>query len=75
MENRTIPKTTSGKIARAMCKRAHLAGTLDRDTVFMWGDTNATAAARDASSELAEIQPAAVVERGVEESKYVLFAH
>ena len=35
---RTIPKTTSGKIARAMCKKAHVSGALDNDTVFLWGN-------------------------------------
>ncbi|CAB1114142.1 unnamed protein product [Ectocarpus sp. CCAP 1310/34] len=35
---RTIPKTTSGKISRTMCKKAHASGALDGDTVFLWGD-------------------------------------
>lgn len=35
---RTIPKTTSGKISRTMCKKAHSSGALDGDTVFLWGD-------------------------------------
>lgn len=34
---RSVPKTTSGKIARAMCKKAHRSGALDADTVFLWG--------------------------------------
>eukprot|EP00752_Nemacystus_decipiens_P001493 g1467.t1 len=50
---RTIPKTTSGKIARAMCKRAHVSGALDNDTVFLWG--NDTATASSLSSATAEI--------------------
>eukprot|EP00903_Cladosiphon_okamuranus_P012305 g11537.t1 len=38
---RTIPKTTSGKIARAMCKKAHVSGALNNDTVFLWGNDTA----------------------------------
>ncbi|CAN0222944.1 unnamed protein product, partial [Discosporangium mesarthrocarpum] len=30
----TVPKTTSGKIARSWCKRAHLEGTLD--SLLLW---------------------------------------
>ena len=48
---RTIPKTTSGKIARALCKRAHTAGSLNGDTLFLWGETNVTPAAMDARAE------------------------
>lgn len=53
--NRTVPKTTSGKIARSMCKRAHVAGTLEKDTLFLWGESvTATPAVRDKHAEEAE---------------------
>lgn len=50
---RTIPKTTSGKIARAMCKKAHQSGALDSDTVFLWGKGNETTG--NPSSAIAEM--------------------
>lgn len=66
---RTVPKTTSGKIARSMCKRAHVAGTLDGDTIFMWGEPITSAAARDATAEKDEA-PSSPNGGGVEESKF-----
>lgn len=71
-DRRTIPKTTSGKIARAMCKRAHVAGTLDKDTIYLWGETATSVTDEDARAEQAET--AAVARTGdsadgVEESK------
>lgn len=80
---RTIPKTTSGKIARMLCKKAHNSGALDADTVFLWGDDSAsfsstgaatgknsahTAADMDAQAERAEI-PSSSSGGGIEESK------
>ncbi|CAM9561215.1 unnamed protein product, partial [Choristocarpus tenellus] len=35
LKPRTVPKTTSGKIARAWCKRGHLEDTLS-DTLYLW---------------------------------------
>eukprot|EP00904_Undaria_pinnatifida_P011866 jgi/Undpi1/780/HiC_scaffold_10.g04244.m1 len=67
---RTIPKTTSGKIARAMCKRAHTSGALDADTVLLWGEAGATSAAEDARALAAEAPSSPGGEgEGVEESK------
>lgn len=65
-QRRTIPKTTSGKIARAMCKKAHKTGALDADTVFLWG-SDATAhlssASGTATSRMATAEMDAQAER------------
>lgn len=76
---RTIPKTTSGKIARAMCKKAHVSGALDNDTVFLWGSdtagimSSASAAEMDAQAERDETSWSPLTGGsgggGVEESK------
>lgn len=50
-----------------MCKRAHLNGTLDSDTVFLWGEPATGAAAMDAIAERDVIPSSPPA--GVEESK------
>lgn len=63
---RTIPKTTSGKIARAMCKKAHNTGALDADTVFLWGNdttTHLSSAAGTATTRTATAEMDAQAER------------
>lgn len=53
LKPRTIPKTTSGKIARRRCKAALVAGDLDKSTLF---DGDAVADAQEDSSHLLAVQ-------------------
>ncbi|CAM9681411.1 unnamed protein product, partial [Hapterophycus canaliculatus] len=66
---RTIPKTTSGKIARALCKKAHASGALDGDTVFMWGNDSMKTATAETDAQAERDEAPWSGGGGMEESK------
>ncbi|CAM9492519.1 unnamed protein product [Scytosiphon promiscuus] len=66
---RTVPKTTSGKIARALCKKAHASGALDADTVFLWGGDTARATTADTDAQAEKDETPWSGGGGMEESK------
>jgi len=73
LKTKTVPKTTSGKIARAWCRRAFMAGTLqvvfkksfrDNVSIVEAGESDApTALSKEAISELRALSTNEIVDR------------